>query len=102
MSWSRNMADIRVENRVLSRRLLDRTRPLLHGFLAYLAKCAATGQPHAVLGYGGTQARDNHSWDLVNAFWHFVQNPRTVQFIISAAAATPIAQCWKPSRFAGG
>jgi CDP-paratose 2-epimerase len=51
---------------------------MLHGFLAYLAKCAVTGQPYTVLGYGGKQVRDNiHSWDLVNAFWHFVQSPRT-------------------------
>ena len=51
---------------------------MLHGFLAYLAKCAVTGQPYTVLGYGGKQVRDNiHSWDLINAFWHFVQSPRT-------------------------
>ena len=43
-------------------------------FLAYLAKCAVTGQPDTVFGYDGKQVRDNiHSWDLVNAFWHFVQ-----------------------------
>jgi CDP-paratose 2-epimerase len=30
-----------------------------------------------VFGYEGKQVRDNiHSWDLVNAFWHFVQDPR--------------------------
>ena len=51
---------------------------MLHGFLAYLAKCAVTGQPYTVLGYGGKQVRDNiHSWDLVNAFWHFVRSPRS-------------------------
>jgi CDP-paratose 2-epimerase len=51
---------------------------MLHGFLAYLVKCAVTEQPYTVLGYGGKQVRDNiHSWDLVNAFWHFVQSPRT-------------------------
>ena len=50
---------------------------MLHGFLAYLAKCAVTGQPYTVFGYEGKQVRDNiHSWDLVNAFWHFVQDPR--------------------------
>ena len=50
---------------------------MLHGFLAYLAKCAVTGQPYTVFGYEGKQVRDNiHSWDLVNAFWHFVQSPR--------------------------
>jgi CDP-paratose 2-epimerase len=51
---------------------------MLHGFLAYLAKCAITGSPYTVLGYKGKQVRDNiHSWDLVNAFWHFVQAPRS-------------------------
>jgi CDP-paratose 2-epimerase len=49
----------------------------LHGFLAYLAKCAVTGEPYTVLGYKGKQVRDNiHSYDLVNAFWHFIQAPR--------------------------
>ncbi|MBM3810064.1 MAG: NAD-dependent epimerase/dehydratase family protein [Acidimicrobiia bacterium] len=49
----------------------------LHGFLAYLMKCAATGIPYRVLGYGGKQVRDNiHSADLVNAFHHFHLAPR--------------------------
>jgi CDP-paratose 2-epimerase len=31
-----------------------------------------------VFGYKGKQVRDNiHSFDLVNAFWHFMQAPRT-------------------------
>ena len=51
---------------------------MLHGFLAYLAKCAVSGEPYTVFGYKGKQVRDNiHSYDLVNAFWHFVQNPRS-------------------------
>ena len=50
----------------------------LHGFLAYLAKCAVTGAPYTVLGYKGKQVRDNiHSYDLVNAFWHFIRAPRS-------------------------
>lgn len=50
----------------------------LHGFLAYLMKCAATGTPYTVFGYAGKQVRDNiHSQDLVDAFWHFFQNPRS-------------------------
>ena len=50
----------------------------LHGFLAYLMKCTATGKPYRVFGYQGKQVRDNiHSWDLVNMFWHFYQNPRS-------------------------
>ncbi|MBL9079569.1 MAG: NAD-dependent epimerase/dehydratase family protein [Planctomycetes bacterium] len=50
----------------------------LHGFLAYLVKCAITGAPYTVFGYGGKQVRDNiHSHDLVAAFWHFFQKPRS-------------------------
>lgn len=49
----------------------------LHGFLAYLAKCVACGRQYNIYGYKGKQVRDNiHSFDLVNAFWHFCQNPR--------------------------
>src|SRR5262249_52763986 len=52
----------------------------LHGFLSYLMKCAVSGQPYRVLGYKGKQVRDNiHSFDLVNAFWHFFKNPRIGQ-----------------------
>jgi CDP-paratose 2-epimerase len=48
----------------------------LHGFLGYLVKCALTGKSYTVFGYKGKQVRDNiHSHDLVNAFWHFLQNP---------------------------
>jgi CDP-paratose 2-epimerase len=50
----------------------------LHGFLAYLMKCAIQAQPYTVHGYKGKQVRDNiHSYDLVNMFWHFYQNPRS-------------------------
>ena len=49
----------------------------LHGFLAYLVKCAVTDTPYVVFGYAGKQVRDNiHSFDLVNAFWHFFKAPR--------------------------
>lgn len=49
----------------------------LHGFLAYLMKCAVTKQPYTIFGYKGKQVRDNiHSYDLVNMFWHFSQKPR--------------------------
>jgi len=48
----------------------------LHGFLAYLARCTVTGTPYTVFGYKAKQVRDNiHSYDLVNALWHFAQNP---------------------------
>jgi CDP-paratose 2-epimerase len=49
----------------------------LHGFLAYLMKCAISGQQYTIFGYKGKQVRDNiHSNDLVNMFWHFYKNPR--------------------------
>ncbi|MCG2711482.1 MAG: NAD-dependent epimerase/dehydratase family protein [Candidatus Omnitrophica bacterium] len=49
----------------------------LHGFLAYLIKCVATGRKYTIFGYKGKQVRDNiHSYDLVNMFWHFHKNPR--------------------------
>jgi CDP-paratose 2-epimerase len=49
----------------------------LHGFLSYLMKCAVTGELYTVLGYKGKQVRDNiHSYDLVNAIYHFYQDPR--------------------------
>jgi len=49
----------------------------LHGFLAYLVKCAATAAPYKVFGYGGKQVRDNiHSADLISAFEHFFRKPR--------------------------
>lgn len=52
----------------------------LHGFLSYLMKCAVTGEHYTVFGYKGKQVRDNiHSWDLVNMFWHFYQNPRIAE-----------------------
>lgn len=50
----------------------------LHGFLAYLVKCVITGKPYTIFGYRGKQVRDNiHSYDLVNAFWHFYQAPKS-------------------------
>ena len=50
----------------------------LHGFLAYLARCAVTGTPYLVHGYKGKQVRDNiHAHDLVKAFWSFIQRPRS-------------------------
>jgi CDP-paratose 2-epimerase len=49
----------------------------LHGFLAYLVKCAVHHQPYRILGYKGKQVRDNiHSKDLISAFWEFFQAPR--------------------------
>lgn len=49
----------------------------LHGFLAYLIKCAIENIPYTIFGYKGKQVRDNiHSSDLIKAFWHYYQNPR--------------------------
>lgn len=49
----------------------------LHGFLAYLVKCVATGKKYTIFGYKGKQVRDNiHSYDLVNAFYHVYLNPK--------------------------
>lgn len=49
----------------------------LHGFLAFLVKCIAMGRKYTIYGYKGKQVRDNiHSFDLVNAFYHFYKNPR--------------------------
>ncbi|SPP65631.1 NAD-dependent epimerase/dehydratase family protein [Nitrospira lenta] len=50
----------------------------LHGFLAYLMKCAHEGRPYTVFGYKGKQVRDNiHSADLVDMFWQFHLGGRT-------------------------
>jgi len=52
----------------------------LHGFLSYLMKCTITGAHYTIYGYKGKQVRDNiHSYDLVNAFYHFYQKPRVAE-----------------------
>ena len=49
----------------------------LHGFLAYLMKCAIAGDHYTIFGYKGKQVRDNiHSYDLVNMFWNYYKSPR--------------------------
>jgi len=49
----------------------------LHGFLAYLMKCAVTEAPYTIFGYKKKQVRDNiHSADLIRAFHEFFKNPR--------------------------
>ena len=49
----------------------------LHGFLAYLIKCAVENKPYTIFGYKGKQVRDNiHSFDLINAFWCFYNKPK--------------------------
>lgn len=48
----------------------------LHGFLSYLMICAMQRKPYTVFGYKGKQVRDNiHSFDLVNALYHFYKKP---------------------------
>jgi len=55
----------------------DHSGTELHGFLAYLAKCIATGRKYMIYGHKGKQVRDNiHSYDLVNAFDQVYRNPR--------------------------
>ena len=50
----------------------------LHGFLAYLMKCAVTGTKYSIFGYKRKQVRDNiHSNDLIRAFDAFYKNPRS-------------------------
>ncbi len=49
----------------------------LHGFLSYLVAQALREGPYTIFGYKGKQVRDQiHSHDVINAFWHFAQNPR--------------------------
>ena len=50
----------------------------LHGFLSYMVKCKKEKKRYNVYGYKGKQVRDNiHAFDLVNAFDHFISNPRS-------------------------
>jgi len=49
----------------------------LHGFLAYLMKCAVTGRQYKIYGYKGKQVRDNiHSRDLISCFDEVFRAPR--------------------------
>lgn len=48
----------------------------LHGFLAYLIKCAMEGRHYRIFGYKGKQVRDNiHSLDVCRAFEAFYNHP---------------------------
>jgi CDP-paratose 2-epimerase len=52
----------------------------LHGFLAYLMKCAVTGTPYTIYGYKKKQVRDNiHSADLIRAFDEFFKGPHSAE-----------------------
>ena len=75
----------------------------LHGFLAYLMKCAVTGTPYSVFGYKSKQVRDNiHSADLIRAFHEFFKKPRQGEVYNIGGGSAAIARCWKPFRFAKG
>jgi CDP-paratose 2-epimerase len=52
----------------------------LHGFLAYVMRCAMTGTRYTVFGHKGKQVRDAiHSLDLIRAFDAFFRNPRVAE-----------------------
>jgi CDP-paratose 2-epimerase len=52
----------------------------LHGFLAYVMRCAMTRMPYTVFGYKGKQVRDAiHSSDLIHAFDEFFKAPRVAE-----------------------
>ena len=52
----------------------------LHGFLAYVMRCAMTGTPYTVYGYKGKQVRDAiHSSDLIAAFDAVFDAPRSAE-----------------------
>ncbi|MEJ7608488.1 MAG: NAD-dependent epimerase/dehydratase family protein [Bryobacteraceae bacterium] len=49
----------------------------LHGYLAYIVRCATSGKPYTIYGYKGKQVRDQiHSRDVAALFLHFFQKPR--------------------------
>jgi len=52
----------------------------LHGFLAYVVRCAMTRTPYTIFGYGGKQVRDAiHSSDLIACFDEFHRAPRVAE-----------------------
>lgn len=48
-----------------------------HGFFAYLVKCIKNGTKYKIFGNGKTVRDQIHAYDLVNAFWHFIENPKS-------------------------
>jgi CDP-paratose 2-epimerase len=49
----------------------------LHGYLAYIVRCAVLGRPYRVFGYKGKQVRDQiHCRDIANLFLEFCRHPR--------------------------
>lgn len=52
----------------------------LHGFTAYLMKCAITGTPYTIIGYKGKQVRDIiHCNDVIRAIDTVFQKPRVAE-----------------------
>ena len=52
-----------------------------HGFLSYLAKCVKEGKPYTIFGDGNAVRDQIHSYDLVNALYHYIQNPWPVDAV---------------------
>jgi len=49
----------------------------LHGYLAYIVKCAVEGRPYIIYGYKGKQVRDQiHAHDVASLFLDFHASPR--------------------------
>jgi CDP-paratose 2-epimerase len=49
----------------------------LHGYLAYIVRCAVIGKRYTVFGYKGKQVRDQiHASDVASLFMEFYQAPR--------------------------
>ncbi len=49
----------------------------LHGYLAYIVGCAASGREYTIHGYGGKQVRDQiHCRDVARLFLEFFRHPR--------------------------
>jgi CDP-paratose 2-epimerase len=52
----------------------------LHGFLAYIMRCAMERRPYKIYGYQGKQVRDAiHSHDVIAAFEAFFRAPRSAE-----------------------
>jgi CDP-paratose 2-epimerase len=52
----------------------------LHGFLAYVMRCAMEGRTYSIFGYKGKQVRDAiHSVDLIKCFDEFFRAPRSAE-----------------------
>lgn len=50
----------------------------LHGYLAYIVRCAVRAMPYAVFGFGGKQVRDQlHCDDVAALFLAFFEAPRS-------------------------